>query len=98
MTASVGIDVSKATLDAVLLIGEQTCHRQVSNNRQGWCDMQRWMQTQHIDEVHICMEATGVYSLPAAHHLYECGYTVSIVNPARTNAFAGSLLQLRSAL
>lgn len=93
MIASVGIDVSKATLDAVLLVGEQICHRQVSNDEKGWRELHHWLQGQGVCEAHICMEATGVYSLPAGHYLYECGYTVSIVNPARTNAFGGSLLQ-----
>ena len=37
MMTSVGLDVSKATLDAVLLLGELTCHRQVSNDEKGWC-------------------------------------------------------------
>ena len=67
MTSSVGIDVSKATLDAVLLVGEQTCHRQVSNDEQGWCDLHQWLQAQDAEEPHICMEATGVYSLPDEH-------------------------------
>ncbi len=36
MTTSVGIDVSKRTLDIVVLIGESAMHRKVSNTHTGW--------------------------------------------------------------
>lgn len=40
----------------------------------------------------ICMEATGAYSLPLADFLVAKGYSVSLVNPAKINAFAKSEL------
>jgi transposase len=40
----------------------------------------------------VCLEATGVYSEAIALFLHEAGYRVSVVNPARTKAFADSRL------
>ncbi|MFM1027661.1 IS110 family transposase, partial [Yersinia enterocolitica] len=41
---------------------------------------------------HICMEATGAYSLPLATYLYDAGYPVSVENAARIHAFGQSEL------
>lgn len=42
--------------------------------------------------LHTCMEATGRYHEALAFFLYQQGYMVSVVNPARTKAYAASQL------
>jgi transposase len=41
-----------------------------------------------ISLLHVCMEATGNYGELLALHLYEAGFMVSVVNPARIKGFA----------
>lgn len=92
MTTSVGIDVSKRTLDVVVLIGESAKHRKVSNTRTGWKQLDAWLRELDVSEAHICMESTGIYAQGVSEYCYALGYTVSVVNPARTKAFADSML------
>jgi transposase len=44
-------------------------------------------------EVHVCLEATGRYSVAAAEILLKLGYTVSVMNPGRIKKFGESQLQ-----
>jgi len=75
----VGIDVSKATLDAALIddrYREVVHHIQVSNDEEGIGQMYRWLNTHPGFEVAqslFCMEATGLYCYPLLQflHLHE---------------------------
>lgn len=62
----IGVDVSKATLDSVLL--PATEHRQVTNTQKGFNQWKEWTQRykQAESEVLVVMEHTGLYS-----HLFE---------------------------
>jgi transposase len=40
----------------------------------------------------ICIEAIGAYSIPLADFMVSQGYPISVVNPAKINAFAKSEL------
>ena len=94
MTQSIaGIDVSKLTLDVVLMQGEQMQHRVIQNNPKGFRELTDWMSEAHPAQIHACMEATGRYGLAAAEYLYSCGYQVSVVNPACIKAYATSKLR-----
>lgn len=90
---AIGIDVSKAILDVTVLVASKTLYLQVKNELTGWCELCRWLDELEAQDNPVCMESTGVYSLGVANHLYQQGHTVSVVNPARISAFAGSLLQ-----
>jgi transposase len=92
MTAYVGIDVSKAGLDVVLLQDEQQYHGVFDNHPTGFGKLLRWLEKRCVSSAHVCLEATGRYGQAVASCLHEAGYTVSVVNPARPKAFAESQL------
>jgi transposase len=84
-----GIDVSKDTLDLVL---DQRFHKKVLNDTSGFQQIQHWLVSQHVDQVHACLEATGQYGDGVADFLYERKYLVSVVNPARIKRYGESKL------
>ncbi len=91
-TEYLGIDVSKAKLDVALLNGEQTYHKIFGNTLKGFNALHKWLKRIQVSQLHACMEASGSYWEKIAQYLYQMGYKVSVVNPARTNAFARSEL------
>lgn len=91
-----GMDVAKAKLDCCLLLDEVTGKRKtkvVSNSKLGIVDLLAWVAKQNIplDELHVVMEATGVYHEQAAIALADAGVMVSIVNPAQVKDFGRGL-------
>jgi transposase len=89
-----GIDVSKHTLDVALLKdGRKARHKVFSNDVAGHTAILQWLDEQGADHVHACLEATGTWAEAIALVLHRAGYTVSLVNPARTHAFAKSQLK-----
>ena len=88
-----GIDVSKDKLDVVLLQEDGSKkHKVYENNEMGCKKMVRWLERNARPDTHVCMEATGQYSLLAAEYLHQKGYKVSVVNPLRIKAYAQSRL------
>lgn len=47
--------------------------------------------TEDLSDIHIILEATGVYHENIAYYLYDQGLSVSIVNPAFVRSYADSL-------
>jgi transposase len=91
----VGIDISKAKFDAVLLVGERGKHAAFSNAEAGFAQFLAWLARHHSDPaapVHACMEATGNWGLDLADFLRGHGVRVSVVNPARIKAYGESEL------
>ena len=91
-----GMDVAKAKLDCCLLLDEAKGRRKtkvVNNTQSGIADLLAWVAKQHVspDELHVAMEATGVYHEQAALALADSGVTVSIVNPAQVKDFGRGL-------
>jgi transposase len=90
-----GIDVSKVKLHTCLLLsGESKCKTKVvENTTAGIATLLAWVVRQGIavDQLHVVMEATGVYHELAAQTLFDAGVTVSIVNPAQAKDFARGL-------
>lgn len=88
---TLGIDVSKRLFDAALLANGKFKHRKFQNNRSGHAALVCWLEQRKAGEdVHVCMEATGVYGEALAESLHDHGLRVSIVNPARIKGFAQS--------
>jgi transposase len=93
----IGVDVSKAKLHCLLLFGpeyEKTRQKAVTNDPQGFASLLEWACRQaqcEPQELHIVMEATGIYHERAAFAFYEAGATVSVVNPAQLKNFAKGL-------
>jgi transposase len=89
-----GVDLSKAYFDVRLLkLVEEELYARFDNNASGFAKLQKWLKAHGVSELHVCMEATNVYWEALAQFLYDKGYTVSVVNPARIKGFA--LSQLR---
>jgi transposase len=65
----------------------------VHNTKSGIVDLLAWVAKQNIspEELHVVMEATGVYHEQAALALADGGVTVSIINPAQARDFGRGL-------
>lgn len=91
-----GIDVAKAKLDCCLLLNEAGSKRKtkvVPNSKAGIAALLEWT-TKHealISDLHIIMEATGVYHEQSALLLVESGVLVSIINPAQAKSLGRGL-------
>ena len=92
MTTILGIDISKAKFDVVLLHQGKQRHKVFCNTLDGFNKLQAWLIKQQVSQLHACMEVTGVYGENLAMYLHNAGYTVSVVNPARIKAFGISQL------
>ena len=87
-----GIDISKETLDVVLLKEATHTYASFSNNPVGFARLSRWLISQGAGQVHACLEATGQYGDGVAEYLYQAGQAVSVVNPARIRRYGDSKL------
>lgn len=87
-----GVDVSKAKLDVALLSSKDKFKSKVfANDGVGFAALLQWLQTQVPDartNVHICMEATGIYHEAFACFVSDQGLMVSVVNPLLVKRFA----------
>lgn len=91
-----GIDVAKAKLDCSLLVDQgqdKYKFKVVENSPAGFVKLLDWITARSISvtELHIVMEATGIYHEQAAIALHDAGITVSIINPAHVKGFAYGL-------
>jgi transposase len=91
--AILGIDVSKETFDAALLGENGKIKTKVfGNTAEGFSRLFEWLEQQGIDQVHACLESTGVYGKALAEALFDAGHTVSVENPAKVKGFGQSEL------
>ena len=92
-----GIDVSKAKLDCVLICGsrpEKELEKRVANSEDGFSKLIDWCTRKaqcDPSQIHAVMEATGPYHEALALALFEAGCQISVVNPAKIKHFAQSL-------
>jgi len=88
-----GIDISKSKFDVALLKGNNKIKSKVfANNPEGFAELQEWLTSQSVANLHSCMEATSIYGNALARFLFSAGHKVSIVNPSRPKAFGRSEL------
>lgn len=87
-----GIDIGKHELHAVLLQGERMARKSVGNSQVGHEQLLKWLTNRKSTNVHVCLEATGVYGIAVAEFLHDHGFLVSVVNPAQIKAFGHSEL------
>jgi transposase len=87
-----GIDISKNSFNVALLRSDKYKHKKLSNTFDGFNQLSRWLEKHGVKDVHACMESTSVYWEALAEYLYDKGYRVSVVNPARIKGFAQSEL------
>lgn len=89
----IGVDIAKRKFDVACLIEGKYKHKTFPNNGQGHAAFMVWLLSLCGDvKPLMCMEATGAYSLPVADFPGNQGYAVSLVNPAKSQAFANSEL------
>jgi transposase len=89
-----GIDVAKAKLDCALLLpnGKFRSKSGLANTPKGFDDLDQWLKLQGAEQIHVCMEATGIYWEAIAEHLANAGCTVSVINPFQIKSFGQSRL------
>lgn len=89
-----GIDIAKASFDTALTQDNRSYEQaSFSNNRQGFKELVEWLASHQVEEVHVCLEATGRYGAALAEFLHTQGYQVSVVNPAQIHAYRESKLR-----
>lgn len=88
-----GVDVSKAKLDCMLLDSSsgKVKSKSLANTPAGFDQLIQWLGKQNAPEPHVVMEPTGVYHEGAALALADAGLIVSLINPAQLRAFAQGL-------
>jgi transposase len=95
-----GIDMAKAKADTQFLrVGSthKPLHRIYDNTPAGHDQLLTWLATQHVGQLHVCLEATGTYGDALASRLHQAGYRVSMVNPLRIKRYGESeLLRIKS--
>lgn len=86
---SVGIDVSKDTLDSACLCSDQTVKRlSVKNTTAGINDLVRFLHEQGTAETVPCViESTGDLHLLSACSLTHAGFMVKLINPLLTKRY-----------
>lgn len=89
---TLGIDVSKKTLDVALFDGRKFKTRKFQNNHAGIASLQDWLASAGAQGCAVGMEATGSYSESVACTLHDANYRVSVINPAQVAAFIQSQL------
>ena len=88
-----GIDISKKTFDVALLMpDDKRKNKKFKNDVDGFQFLRQWLSKHAVDNLHACMEATNTYGDALAEYLYNEGYAVSVVNPARVKGFSQSQL------
>lgn len=88
-----GVDVSKGKFDVALLRQDDYLLATFDNDSVGFVKLRKWLKKRKVDNLHACLEATGRYGDELALFLHEVGYQVSVVNPARIQAYAASQLK-----
>ena len=89
---TVGIDISKKTFDIAVFRNNKLKHKKFTNDLKGFESLVLWLGKQDAQSAHMCMEATGIYGETLSEFLYDTGFTISVVNPARIKGFAQSEL------
>jgi transposase len=90
--AVMGIDVSKKKLDIALLVNGKVKSKVLDNTPEGYEELLVWLNKSKAlkADLHVCMEATGVYYEAVALALVEADLQVSVVNPGCIKGFGRS--------
>lgn len=87
-----GVDISKASFDAALLLDGKVKTKKFNNTSKGFAELKQWLASKSLSTANVCMESTGGYEISLAKYLYDNGFKVSVINPARIKGFAMSRL------
>ena len=86
----IGIDVSKLTIDAYVKIAQ--VHAEFSNDNKGFRQLVKWIKKHtdcQIEELLICFETTGLYSLQLASFLSQINIDFVMENPIQIKRSMG---------
>ena len=83
----VGVDLAKSKFDFAFLQDKRVIHDVLPNDAAGAQALHQWLAARHIEQAHICMEATDTYGDDLAAGFHALGHRVSILNPAVLKAF-----------
>ncbi len=78
----VGIDISKLTFDAAVIVNDQTetmQHRQFAKTAEGLTQFQQWLFQKQVllnDQTMVCMEYTGLYNRKVLDFLEQTGVAI----------------------
>lgn len=94
MRAVLGLDISKAKLQAALRTPEGKVRRKAcANTPSGITELLTWLaRSGGAPPLAVCLEATGTYGDAVALACHTAGYVVSVVHPAAMHAYAASQL------
>ncbi|SMB83252.1 IS110 family transposase [Deinococcus hopiensis] len=94
---ALGLDIGKDPLYAHLQINDDLGQslQDLPNTPTGFERLLQWAQQHDVTptELHVVMEATGVYWEKCANVLFHAGCTVSVVNPTSIKYFARTKLK-----
>ncbi len=93
----IGIDVAKAKIDVLWL--KDLDHLKVktkvlNNDPNGFEQLHQWLKkcvSMESHQIHVIVEATGIYHEELSYFLHDLGYVVSVINPSYTRKFAEGL-------
>lgn len=97
----VGIDVAKNKFDVMYTVDGENYfgYSTFPNDKKGIKKFvkqaEKFLKQEKCEQIHFCMEATGIYHCELCEYLQNSAHIVSVVNPVRTKSFAKSL-QLRT--
>jgi len=90
--ATIGVDVSKKTLDTIVLFTDDSyTSRSFSNDAKGIKQLLSWVAKQRGQDCPLCVEATGGLELELCLAGYHAKHPVRIVKPSRIAGFRDSL-------
>lgn len=85
--------MAKLKLDCALRMADgKLKHKVVENSLKGHVTLADWLAKHASGEVHVCMEATGIYWEAVAEYLASAGFCVSVINPKQIKSFGESRL------
>lgn len=94
MTCKIGVDISKKKLDVAVLLADGKYRSKVFvNDVDGFGKLLEWIDANTSGgqaDVHVCMEATGVYHEALALFLHDRKIALSVVNPLLVKRFSES--------
>jgi transposase len=94
---TIGVDIAKDSFTVCLFQGKEETPRipvgEFANSLQGHRAFQKWLKPYIGSEVHVVMEATGVYWETLAYYCHEKGWKVTVLNPTQIKQFRDMTLK-----
>jgi transposase len=94
MPPFLGLDVSKDSVAACLLLDDRRFPFAFDNNRRGVAKLLNWLRNRKaVEGLRACLEPTNTYHIDLAKALHEAGVVVHVANPWATLQYAKSTMR-----